>query len=181
MDQPHGLGGLEAKAFEVGWAVAADEALEGFLDALHVAGLEQRLGDVRPADAAFAGDLEDALQRDRRAELGESRRPSARRAVTRAARNCRTCCWKSAFGVVEEEAEDVDRDARQVGAELDAGDDAHAKLGANRWASARPSVESWSVSAIVGRRWRAPGAPPRRRESAVGDERVQVQVERQRA
>ena len=73
VDQANAFGGLEAETLEVGWTAVPDEAVEGLVDGLDVTGFEQRLGDVRSAHAAFAGDLVHPLQGDRRTDAHERR------------------------------------------------------------------------------------------------------------
>ena len=68
VDESNPLHGLQPKALEVRRPAVADETLEGFVDRLNVAGLEQRLRHVGTPDATLASDLEDALQADRRPE-----------------------------------------------------------------------------------------------------------------
>ena len=129
VNQAHGFGWLEAEAFEVGRPVAADEAIEGFLDGLHVACLEQRLSHVWTSHAALTSDFEDALQVDWRTQFRQS--------VDHLFGACESGVAKlsdlileTRVLVVEEQAQDVDGDAGQVGTELDTGDDAQMRLSA---------------------------------------------------
>src|SRR5438105_1004060 len=68
VDELDAIARLESETFEIGWPAAADESIEGLVDGLDVAGLEQRLGHVRSTDTALAGNLKDAFQANRRAE-----------------------------------------------------------------------------------------------------------------
>ena len=84
--------------------------------------------------------------------------------------------------MIEEQAQDVDRDAGQVGAELDAGDDPHAKLVADLLRLGQ------AIGRVVVRERHGRDAARVRQphhlagwESTVGDERVEMEVERQRA
>ena len=130
VDEPNAFGRFEAKALEVRRPAAANEAVERLVDRLDVAGLEQRLGDVRPTDAAFAGYFEDAFQLDRRADAVEGLdhfRGAGQPRLAEAAHGG----LKVWILVLEEQPQDVDGRARQVGAQLDGGDDPHAELCAN--------------------------------------------------
>ena len=112
-DQRDCLGGSELLALGVRGAVAADEALERLLERLDVPSLQQRLGDVWPADRRLAGDLLNARPLDRRTEAlqrlddppGAIDSPFAERTQALLQRFVRA---------VDEEAEDVYLCARHV-------------------------------------------------------------------
>src|SRR5438477_4601790 len=123
MDQLDSGGRLETKAFEIRRTIAADETVEGFVDRLDIASFQQRLGHVRPTDAALTRDFEDALEAnwhtqplERLDHLLGALQPRVAKPLQRV--------LERVIVVVQEQTENVNGGAWQVRAQLDGGNHA---------------------------------------------------------